>query len=267
MSGLQGVICDDNGEKYSFDECISCSLRGGTGRSCHNPTALIVAMARNQEERKDAGISATMLLDCARKVILAQEEDYWEQPSKYWARFRGTLGHLLMEAYSPADYGNVIEEVRFKKIITVDGIDFEITGKPDHLDRDRKLVIDFKSTDSLDKQPIKFGIPKDGHREQVSIYRWLTSGGTNMDTGEVMDLGIEKGGILYFTMKGTRKIGIDLMSLEETEEFIREKVRPLALYKNEGELPPFWRNERGYRHRFCDFCALRDACDARGESD
>src|SRR5690606_7046191 len=107
---------------------LLCARQSGSDRWCHAPYALIKGMASNSEERKDAGLSATMLLDpCARRVILQQEEEFHEPPSRYWARFRGTIGHLMMEQYDDGGEG-IIQEVRFKKTIELDGEEIEVTG-------------------------------------------------------------------------------------------------------------------------------------------
>lgn len=269
---LKGVVCDSKnpkyaGEKLSFDACLLCARRSQSDRWCHAPYALIKGMASNSVERKDAGLSATMLLDpCARRVILQQTEDYYEAPSRYWARFRGTLSHLLMETYDGGGEG-IIQEVRFRKAVTVevDGVqvEVEITGKMDHVDVNQKLIIDYKSIKSINAQPVNQGRCKPEHAEQVSIYRWLLDGGTNMETGETVHYDIERAGIIYFDMAGTRKIGAPMMSLEETEAFIRERVTPFARFSFTGELPDLWYDEKGNRHRFCDFCAVRDICDKK----
>lgn len=261
--GLVGVICDDDEQKYDFEACITCSLKGFP-RSCHAPTSLIVAMSKNQEERKDAGLSATALLDCARKVILSQEEEFYEKPSAYHARFRGTLTHLLIEEYGSGLEG-VVQEQRVRKSLDVDGLQVEITGKPDWIDVNRKLIVDYKSCVSLNRKPINAGKPKDGHESQVNIYRWLVAGGINMVTNEVVDYDIELGGILYISMEGSRKVPVRIWSLDETEEFLRDRLRPHLEYKQTKRLPPILSNEKGERSYLCNYCALREACDAREE--
>lgn len=260
---LVGALCDDDDNVYSFDECVSCALAGGP-RRCHNPLPLIVAMSKNSEERSDAGISATMLLDCPRKVILAQEVDYHERPSAYWARFRGTIGHLMMEAYGQG-HDHIVQEVRRKKKIDVDGVIFEVTGKPDWIDVERKLIIDFKSIKSISAKPVNLGEAKEGHREQVSVYRWLCHGGLNMVSNEVEFIPIDHAGILYFDMTGTRKVSVALMDLEETEQFVVDRIRPLVQYKTTKKLPPFLEGKNGNRSPLCNFCPVREECDARGE--
>ena len=273
---LVGVKCDANGNEYSFTECIACARSGGP-RRCDNPLPLLVAMSKNAEERSDAGISATMLLDCARKVILMREENYVEAPSKYWARFRGTIGHLMMEEYS-SDIEDIIQEVRRSKTLTMDvngkSVDIEITGKPDWYDVRRKLLIDFKSAKSINVKPIKEGAPKDGHEQQLNIYRWLLWGGRpslgkgedgKAVWGEPEYHEVKFAGLQYFDMAGTKKVAAKVWDLDVIEEYIRERLLPLATHKATGEMPPFWRNDKGYRHVLCGWCPLKDVCDARGE--
>lgn len=260
---LIGAHCDDDDNLYSFDECLACAIAGGP-RRCHNPLPLIVAMSKNSEERADAGVSATMLLDCPRKVILAGEVDYHERPSAYWARFRGTIGHLMMEAYGQG-YQHIVQEVRRRKSVVVDGVTFEITGKPDWIDLDRKLIIDFKSIKSINAKPVNQGEAKEGHRDQVSIYRWLCAGGVNMVSGEVEWVDIERAGILYFDMTGTRKIAVELLSLEETEQLIIDRIRPIVAYRTNKVMPPFLQGYGGNRSPLCNYCPVREECDLRGE--
>jgi hypothetical protein len=224
-------------------------------------------MASNLEERKDAGMSATTVLNmCPRRVILEKEHDYHEPPSRYWARFRGTIGHLMMEHYDDGGEG-IVQEVRFKKSVMIDGVSFEITGKADHIDTVNKYILDYKSIESVNRKPFNEGGYKPEHAQQLAIYRWLTSGGINMDTNEVVDYGIESGAILYFDMKAPLKVGVPLMSLEETEAFIIERLRPHVHYANTVELPDLMRLDNGKRHYFCGPCPLREVCDQRWEED
>lgn len=271
---LKGVICDSDdprfhGEKVSFEFCKACARESLSERWCNAPYALINGMASNGEERKDAGMSATMLLNpCSRQTILQQKYDYYERPSAYWPRFRGTLSHLLMEEYDGGGEG-IIQEVRFRKPISVDieingkpvEVEIELTGKMDHVDTIQKVIIDYKSIKSINAQPVNKGEIKPEHGKQVSIYRWLLDGGTNMETGEVVHYEIERAGIIYFDMTGTVKLGAPLMSLEETEEYIKEKVRPIAQYSATGELPDLIQDDRGRRHWLCNYCPVKDICE------
>lgn len=264
---LVGILCDDpkfKGEPYDFETCLSCSRSGGP-RSCSSPYQLIYAMGQNQIERKDAGISATMLLDCSRRVILQQEEDYREHPSAFWPRLRGTLAHLLVEQYSDG-LEPKIAEVRFRRTITIGDDNFEITGKPDMILPERKLIIDYKSNKNVDDSysPMIKGQAKQEHVEQINIYRWLIAGGVNMDTGEITEIEIEHGEILYFDlMRWKEPISVPIWPLEQTEEFIRSRIAPIHTYRTTKEMPPKLTDFFGDPHIFCSFCPLRKQCDAR----
>lgn len=265
---LTGVVCDDpryRNQTYAFDECLACARNRGP-RSCNNPYQLIYAMTQNKVERKDAGLSATMLLDCPRRIILQQEEDYQERPSAFWARLRGTLAHLLVERYGEG-IGNNIAEVRFRKSIEVDDDVIEISGKPDLILLDHNVIVDYKSNKDVDDdfQPMKNGKAKHEHIEQVNIYRWLLAGGTNTETGETVNVEIEKGEIHYFDlMRWLAPIEVPIWPLEQTEAMIRKHALPLVRYRKEGKLPAMLTDFWGDRHAFCSFCPVREQCDARG---
>lgn len=255
---LRGVRSDDQrdyGTPYDFAEYIDRYQKGLT-RS-HYPIEMIIAMSRNAEERSDAGISATMLLDCPRKVILAEEEDFYEFPADFWARFRGSIGHLMMEYYGEDD-PDVIREVRVRKYINVDGVSVEITGKSDKINTRDKLIVDYKSIKAVPDKP------KPTHEPQVNIYRWLWDGGVRMDTGEQVSVEIERGGIVYFDMEKVVKLPVSIWPLEQIEQFIIDKLRPHVRYQQEGVLPSILYNEGGRRSALCNYCALKQACDARG---
>lgn len=262
---LIGVKCDDvahYADEFTFDECIQCSLSGGP-RRCHAPTGLLVAMASAQRDRKDAGVSATMLLDCPRKVALQTTHDWTEHPSDFWSRFRGTLWHHAVEHYA-VQSDALVNEVRRRKSYNVDGVDMQITGKPDHVNTDRGLILDFKSCASVTAKPISAGKPKDGHEAQLNIYIDLCDGGANMQTGEIEHIAINTAGIVYLDMKSYRKVPIRIWSADERHAFIVDKLRPLKVFRETGELPGLLYNERGRRSWKCahKWCALRDVCDA-----
>lgn len=235
---LIGIIDDITGEQFTFAEAIE---RARWGKGGHEPLPLVVAMSKNAEERADAGISATMLLSCPRETILKELVPYCERPSDYWARFRGTIGHLMMEAYGETK--GVMQEVRFRKEITVNGVCTQVTGKPDWVDLERQLIIDFKSVGSINRKPVNQGIPKPGHTEQVNIYRWLLADGMAMKhsehtiQGQVYDFPIRYGGIQYFDMKGYRKIAVPIWPLERTQSFINEHLWPILEYRATNILP------------------------------
>lgn len=271
MPGLVGILCDDpkhEGEFFTFDACLLCASTGKP-RRCENALPLIAGMRDNRIHRKDAGLSATMLLDCARFQALAQEHDYAEHPKGFWARFRGSLSHALMEAYDPED-PNILQEVRYRKSVVIDGIELFITGQSDFIDLNRKLIVDYKSIGSVSK--VKNG-PKEGHEEQINIYRWLVAGGQPLlkdDEGKTywgdpVDYEIRYGGIQYFDMSNQKRHRVRIWPLEETEAFVQERARPFAEWRRTGELPSVLEDVWGKRSWKCahKWCVLRDVCDGR----
>jgi hypothetical protein len=260
---LVGVLCEDSrhyGEPHSFDEYLDL-LKRGTCKT-HVPIEMVVAMSRNADERSDAGISATMILGCPRQVALAADYDYYEFPSRYWHRFRGTLGHFMLEYYDEGD-PDVIREVRFKKTIEVLGKTVVLSGRPDKINVRIKLILDYKSTKEV---PLK---PKLSHEQQVNIYRWLLWGGARTDTGEIVHIDVERGGIQYFDMDEPLKHAVPIWPLEQTEAFIVERLTPIVRWQLTGELPPQMVDEAGRRHPLCApiWCPLRAVCDERMEAD
>lgn len=267
-----GVKCDSilpeyNGEELPFDKCLACARVGygvddGHGmRWCHTPYATVKSMSMNQEERKDAGLSVTMLLnECPRQVILQQEHDFYESPKSYWARFRGTISHLMMEEYDDGGEG-IIQEVRFSKSITVLGEELTITGKMDHVDTKNKLILDYKSVGSINTKPVNQGEGKPEHVLQLNFYRWLLMGGTRMDTNEEVFHDIERAALVYFDMKGVRKVRADIMDMDDVEQEIMKRLEPFVLHKRNNELPDIAKLPNGNRHFICNFCPVRDICD------
>ena len=259
---LVGVLCEDPrhfGEPHTFEEYLDLLKRGECKTHC--PIEMVVAMARNNEERSDAGVSATMLLGCARQVALASEYDYFEFPSQYWHRFRGTLGHFMLEYYDEGD-PDVIREIRMFKSIEVLGKTVVLSGRPDKINVRIKLILDYKSTKEV---PLE---PKLSHEQQVNIYRWLLAGGVRGDTGEIVNIEIERGGIQYFDMNEPMKHTVPIWPLEETEAFIVERLTPIVRWQVTGELPPVW-YDNGRRHPLCNpkWCPLRKVCDDRAKAE
>lgn len=272
---IKGIICSSKnpafeGEEVSFEDCLNCA-RIGYGmevegreedglRWCHAPYPMIKQASMNQEERKDAGLSVTMLLnDCPRQVILQQEHDYSEPAMSLWARFRGTVSHLMMEEYDEGGEG-IIQEVRFSKSITVLGEEVTITGKMDHVDVGRKYILDYKSIGSVNTKPVNQGIAKPEHELQLNFYRWLLLGGTRMDTNEEVFHDIERGALIYFDMKAVRKVKAEMMDMDDIEVELRRRLEPFVLYRRDGTLPERMTLGSGKPHYFCQVCPVRDIC-------
>lgn len=196
--------------------------------------AAIKSARDNHLGRMDAGISASVLLSCARAVALQERYDHYEPIIVAYNKFRGTAVHGMMEDPDPPDH--IIEERRVERVVDVDGFPFRISGKPDRADKPAKLLIDYKSCHTV---PTKI---KKRHKYQLSIYRYLLADGVFVDTGEVCQVPIERAGIHYITWqtkveKAWRKVPYELYPLEEIEDFIIERARPIKQWQETKELP------------------------------
>lgn len=213
---------------------------------------------------------------CPRKVILQAEHDFYEHPEDVYQRVRGTVHHLLMEKYS-GGLEPYIAEVRFKKTIEVDGVVFVITGKPDLVQIDQYLLVDYKSTGDVTNEwkPIRKRLAQDEHIAQTNIYRWILWGGEaveddpegNVKKGDIVHIEIKEIGVQYADMKKQKKVGCPLWTFEETEAYLTKALMPHAHYAKTGELPPIIEGLWGERHLFCNYCAVRDICDELGRED
>lgn len=231
---LVGTICGYDGKYRLFDECI-CSHEDGT-RTCHVPLQVLKIARDNHIDRADAGWSASTLLACAREWAISQEYDYYESPESSWNKARGTWVHSMIESDTTPKPG-LIRERRIKKTVVVDGTEVTLTGKPDEIDPELGLLIDYKSKDSL---PSASDISHPRHEAQFNFYAGLCNGGVFMDTGEPVNIKIRGGGMHFLTWKTKNpfiKIGYRLWSEEELQAFIEERVRPLLKWKETGELP------------------------------
>lgn len=276
---LAGVLCDDKDhldEKFSFADCLLCKKKRGP-RRCDNSYQIINAVSQNAGSRVGAGMSATRITNfCPRRVILEEEEDYWERPSNVYQRIRGTVHHLLVEQFS-GGLEPYIAEIRFYKEIVVDGVTFRVTGKPDLAVIEEELLIDFKSMgDVTDKwKPIRNRLAQEEHIEQINIYRWLLWGGFSMenDPQEIVKIGdqvfvtITEAGVQYMDMKLQRSVSAPLWTLEETEAYITKKLMPHVAYAKTKVLPLQMFDMWGERHLFCNYCCVREQCDRRHAED
>lgn len=86
-----------------------------------------------------------------------------------------------------------------------------------------------------------------------------------MDTGEITHIDIKHGAIHYFDMmRWLPPTEVEIWKPEVTEDFIRRHLEPLVEYELEGKLPPVLSDIWGDRHIWCNYCPVREQCDARG---
>jgi hypothetical protein len=243
------------------------------GRTCVFPLPLIDAMAKNEGSRVGAGWSATTILQCPLQTILKEEEDYYESPADYHARWRGTGVHAMAEVGGP--YEGVIQGRRIRKFVYVGDEPVMVTGKPDWFDARYNHLDDWKSTKKCPSAPY------DDHIAQVNIYAWLIDGG--MWDGGADSYGVpfpqfkstdvvETASIIYIDPDRSVIRAVELWTTEATEAMIQRKLEPLVRYRQTGELPAGIRDSGpdSWKRRFCPFkgtgkcCADREATNGNG---
>lgn len=258
MAGICGVVCMADGDFHSFDHCIGCHERYEV--KCPALTFALKLQRDNMKHRKDAGISASTLLGCPRAYGLLQYYDYYEPVADGWVKSMGTIIHSMIES-DPDDLPNLIRERRVKKEIECDGEIIEITGKPDEVNVAYKVLTDFKTKETL---PTK---ADPAHEYQFNVYCWLLDGGTFTDTGEEVNIKIERGGMHYITRKATnpfKKIGYPVWDTEKVEDAIRQRLRPIVEFKKTGIIPehkPFQEYGGAWK---CDCVRIEKQLEVRG---
>ncbi len=284
---IAGFVCDAEEMPVTIEACLACA-RAGALPGCHQ-TAPVIAGIVHGLRPDDFGLTVTTLIGCARKARLMHESPYWLKPAQsYWA-FRGQIVHSLAAQYA-ADDPHALAEQRFSlRVETPDGGTIEISGQPDLVLIDHRLVVDFKTTKSvptgwrsyvcpetdqlisegpyalrrksldcphcrLGQHTVKtievIGPPraKRDHVLQLSLYRLLLHHhGIEVDTGA----------LVYMDMDTQCRIPVDLLSLEDAEHYLRERVA-LAV---QSDLPPILTDEDELWA--CDYCPVRQVCELR----
>ena len=221
-----------DGSYQSFEHCIQCH-ETFTAANCPALTFAIKLQRDNMKHRGDAGISASTLLSCPRTFGLLHYYPYYEPVEDGWIKSMGTIVHSMIES-DDDDLPDVIRERRIRKEIECDGMPIAITGKPDEINVKHGVLIDYKTKETL---PSKADT---AHEYQFNVYAWLCKGGTFLDTGEVADIDIVRGGMHYITRKSKnpfKKIGYPVWPTEKTEDAIRQRLRPIVEFLKTGVIP------------------------------
>lgn len=257
---ITATRCVNTGEILSPQDCIACAEGpiGPRGR-CQYTGAILRAMYANDEDRRDAGISASGLTGCGRQTFLKLVEDYTVDPNALWPALRGTLFHYMPERHH-AD--QLIVEVRFRKEYLPGQF---LTGKIDEYDPISQTLIDYKSTERLPK-PTDLAI--DGFKEswvyQTHIYRWLLDGGTRLDTGEVISLPVRRINIIAFSMMAVRRYTVPALKKSEVTSYIIEHADEIQEALDGGAWPR--RKYDPERSKLCTvYCPVRESCRSHGE--
>jgi CRISPR/Cas system-associated exonuclease Cas4 (RecB family) len=243
----QGFHCIVDFEDVSFEGCVECAATLGR---CQLTASLLRGMAdqaraRNSDDdarARDAApipvLSVTALTGCVRQAYLKATEPYYQRPDQQYWSYRGTLGHLLAERGAGPD---IIAERRFEReLLLPSGRLVTITGKPDEIDPDRNLLIDYKTTDRAPRQISPL------HVAQLNVYRWLVTPYHQID----------RLGIVYLTMKGVQKASVPIWPDRQAERFLQERAGALAEAYSGGDWPALTEDRW-----MCNYCPVTAACE------
>ena len=186
-------------------------------------------------------LSVTSLVGCVRQAYLKATVPYFQRPDhQYWA-YRGTLGHLLTERGAGAE---VIAEQRFERELHLaNGHTITITGHRTRSIRPGKLLLDYKTTDRAPKTLSPM------HIAQLNVYRWLVA----------PHYEIERLGIVYLTMRETKKASAPIWPEGEVERYLAERAGALAEAYASGTWPEMTEDTW-----LCSYCPVAEACKRAG---
>lgn len=249
----------------------------GMARSgaCLYPEPLLNFVAGNQDSRLPLinpglgpalQVSATELSGCHRRTILEKTRKLAVDPETYLNMFVGTGVHEAMDKFAMAE--TAVVERRFGRVITVDGQDVMVHGKPDYMDPATGLLVDYKTTGKpfdCDKNSFCLDDIDPSHVAQLNVYAWILDDAVDMTTGEKFRSEVYVAKVYYIGKHGkrwaVRAYNAPLWSDEVTERYISGGVTPLLDWYQSGRMPAVLFNEKQERHWMCRSCQARSACD------
>lgn len=247
---LVGPVCCQTGQPEDFPSCLQRSKEGG----CVHPLPLLKAMENNAKRRAGIGISSSVLGMCPRQHVLQERNDFYEDPKDYYNRWRGSFGHYAIEMGGP--YPGVVQEIRFYRDISVEGVSFTVSGQPDWIEVDRRHLEDHKFTNWPPSEV------KPDHEAQVNVYIWLIQGGEARGKGDWSGLAglpkgweIESAAINYMSTKGYVQYPVTIWSEAAVEAYITRRLTPHARYIKTGNLSLLKIEDEAdkWKARYCPF--------------
>jgi PD-(D/E)XK nuclease superfamily len=186
-------------------------------------------------------ISATTLMKPIRVRVLTRRyaESTEVDVLDLIASRMGTAIHDSIEKISTP---NVKKEERVSRVINVNGVDFTITGKYDilTLENNKWTLRDIKTTSVW---AYIFGGKDEEYQKQLSIYRWiLDSMGIPLNDEAFIDFIFTdwqsvkaKTEDNYPQQRISPGYPIKLLSISETEEYIRKKIEEILVFENSDD--------------------------------
>jgi hypothetical protein len=280
-----GFICEATAEAVTPVECLACA-RAGPLPGCPMSAPVIKGILDGLRP-DDFGLTVTTLLGCARKARLKLSHDYRSRPRELWWAYRGQLLHGVAASYAAAD-PHTIAEKRFSMVLEADGAFVEISGQPDLVYVDRRMIVDFKTTKAVPGPWRTYLCPESEAVIREGPFAWrnkyllcphcpdgehiaravLQEGLPRAYRAHIQqlsayrllltenDLPVERGQIIYQDMAQQLPIDVDLLPLEETLTLLQER---LTLF-TQPDLPPATTDPDELWQ--CDYCPARSACES-----
>lgn len=283
-----GVYCAD--EKYrrnkdkvpiTKENCLDCA--GTRENNCPWTKELLASVFAEQQNREDR-ISTTLLTTkCLRSEFLSRRLDWYAEPERLWAAFRGTMYHWQLERVAE---GAAIAEARYHA--TISGLG-ELSGSPDLVDIQYGKLYDYKTN----RENPRFNYPWAEHGQQVNINRWLVDNAHTVEwQDETYNMAdpevaakfrpVEWTGLYLIYMddkgpktlevtrseqvpkadgKGTKNARVsDIWSDEQAEAWIRKKYAYIQSVFANNEVPAITEEFQGWEHPLCGFCDNKPVC-------
>jgi hypothetical protein len=271
----------------TIEACLACA-RSGALPGCHQTAPVLNGIVQGLRP-DDYGLTVTTLIGCLRKWRLMQDTAYWLKPAQsYWA-YRGQLLHGVAAHYA-ADDPHAIAEQRFTITIDLpDGRSIAVSGQPDLVLIDQRLLIDYKTTKAVPTGWRAYVCPETDQLIAEGPYALRRKSldcphctlGSHL-TKSIETIGpprakpqhalqvslyrwllhrhgieVDRAAILYLDMDTQCRIPIDLLPLSEVERYLRERVA-LAV---QTDLPSILTDPEELW--MCDYCPVRQACEER----
>jgi CRISPR/Cas system-associated exonuclease Cas4 (RecB family) len=210
--------------------------------NCFHSPDVIKGMTKHIRAPKDE-LTVTELMDCPRALWLKKKRDYQAQPSKLYWSFRGQLAHKFME--EGAEPGDLVEKRLYANLGG-----YSVSGQFDLVRG--TTIIDYKTTNKIPEKPLEH------HVTQLSCYRLLGS-------LQEEPIKIDTGQIIYISMQAHMTLPVTLWPLEQTREWMIEKLKERyeALAKDE---PPKFEDHFSTQSWKCgwkeevSYCEVRNLC-------
>lgn len=196
-------------------------------------------------------ISATTLMKPTKAVILSKR--YKDQLKVDVSDLiASSLGGAIHDSIETVETPNVSKETRVSRLMSVGESIYSVTGKYDILEQKEDGTFTLRDVKTTSVWAYIYGGKDEDYRKQLSIYRWLLSIDKNINDVGFIDFFFTdwqsskaKMDSSYPQQRLAPGYRIELMSVEETEAWIKERLTLVENNKDahDENLPPCTRSE------------------------